>query len=119
MTAASRFAVALAAVLAAPASAAPWTTPPAYISGSYQIFCSVQNVGTKTRTVSARVISETGALLDEGSEDVVPGQVRELASTSADTAGAYCVFEGASKQVRGFLRLRDDAVSQLVLPATR
>lgn len=114
----SSAAAALAAlvVLTAPAAQAKTTfTPPLGPALGDFVTCMVQNVGTKTRSVRVSIRASDGVELAGQTYELAPG--RMLAPVSESAWGSYCVFDGASRTVRGFAAITHDNATLLVVPA--
>lgn len=92
-------------------------TPPLGAELGRFVTCVVQNLGTKTRSVTITLRGSDGSALASGSYDVAPGQVMNPASESG--FGNYCEFEGLGRTVRGFVALTEGNTTWLVLPAGR
>lgn len=107
---------ALALLVPLAARAATSYTPPAAAGGTASAGCLVQNVGSKSRTVTATLRDQGGAALDSATVDVAPGEVLTLAATTQQF-GVYCEFEGLNRSVRGFLDVNDGGTILLLLPA--
>jgi len=103
--------------IASSADAKPWFTPPVSAQTGEDASCVVQNLGTKTRTVEMALRLSTGEALLSGSADVAPGEA--VGPMSAQGNLLYCTFEGLSRTVRGFIAVRNDDTTYLVLPAAK
>lgn len=105
----------LALLTASAADAKSSFTPPLGSELGRFVTCVVQNVGTKTRSVTVTLRGSDGSALASGTYDVAPGQVLNPASEIG--FGNYCEFEGLSRTVRGFVALTEGNTTWLVLPA--
>ncbi len=102
---------------ASPAAAKTWFTPPVSAETGENAICVVQNLGTRTRSVEMAMRLSTGEPLLAGPVDVGPGEA--VSPLSAQGSLLYCSFEGLSRTVRGFIAVRNDDTTYLVLPAGR
>jgi hypothetical protein len=119
MTLVRFFALCLAiAFSAAVADAKPSFTPPVSATAGAIIDCTVQNVGTKPRTVNVVARGNDGAQIAFGEVEVAPGAVRAVV-TAGPGDDTYCEFEGLTRTVRGFIHVIDDVATTVLLPAIR
>jgi hypothetical protein len=105
---------------AASASAGTLTSPPAALETGSVIGCLVQNLDSKQREVTARLVLADGSVLDEEVDlPVLPGAVLTVNSVASPNFGVYCQFEGLNKKLRGFLHLQEGDQTILLLPAAK
>lgn len=113
--------VAAASLAASSAGAASWISPPAAARSTGTVLCIVQNLDTRPRTVSVRLRTAVGSVLDEFTGDAAPG-IAYFAATGPPVFSGHhqCEFDGLSRKVRGFLEVLDDAGGVILsLPAAK
>jgi hypothetical protein len=104
------------APLASLVLAIPLLTPPAYGKAIFSAplspgvgqsaDCVVQNVGTKARAVTVRLLDNLGAQISIVNEiEIPPGAVQGILAAGAGSIGVYCSFEGLSSTLRGVIQI--------------
>jgi hypothetical protein len=109
-------------VLAAPAGAATYVTPPVDVANGDTVVCVVQNVTDQTRTITTRMwAGNPRVLLDEDIDVAIAGRVTTwVMNTNTPQTGAYCEIEGLSKKLRGWIGVSSPTGStQYLLPAAK
>jgi hypothetical protein len=108
-------------LLAAPAAATTYVTPPVDVSGGDTAFCVVQNVTDQARTVTTRMWQGNPRQLVDEDEDVSIGPRATLwvMNTSDVLTGVYCEIEGLSKKLRGWVGVQSGGTTRFLLPAAK
>jgi hypothetical protein len=105
---------------AAPAAAGTLATPPAAFESGNSLGCLVQNLDSKPRLVTARLVLQDGSVLDEEVDlPIAAGAVVTVNSVVSPNFGVYCQFDGLNKKLRGFLHVHDGDQTLLLQPAVK
>jgi hypothetical protein len=94
------------------------TTPPVHANND-DVICVVQYVGEEDTAATATLRNLTGVAVDGGSPYPIYTGVNTPAGQANATGYFYCVFEGLTKEMRGYIALEVGDQSTVVLPATR
>jgi hypothetical protein len=104
---------------AAPASAGGLLVTPPVLADTANVVCLVNHLGDDNTAATASVRNATGVVVDGGSPYPIYPGLNSPASQVNVTGFYYCVFEGLTKEMRGYIMLNDGGQSALVLPASR
>lgn len=114
------FALLVAFLGVAPAQGLETYTPPLRSKNGNVLACSVQNLGSTTVSIHARLVDQ-GAEVVAADAEAEAGETVEIVSTAVDVLSGYCHFSGDIdlQKVRGVIQLRsaDGANSLHVFPA--
>ena len=104
---------------AAPAAAGSLLATPPVQASTADVICMVNHLGDDDTAAIARLYQGAAVFVDGGSlYPIYPGLNNPAGQTNV-TGYFYCVFEGLTKEMRGYIMLNDGGQSVIVLPATR